>query len=129
VRQAYPLTLIQAAEQVRSNLVVIGNAAHFLHPVAGQGFNLALRDCRQLVSCLQQADTDNKLLGELPVLKQYFDDQSFDQNSTIAVTDSLVKLFSSAQLSKAVLRQLGLLSLSASASVKQRFAKKMMGFD
>ena len=127
VRQAYPITLIQAQEQVRSNLVIIGNAAHFLHPVAGQGFNLALRDCYQLVSCLQKADVDNKLLGELSVLNQYLDEQLFDQDSTIAVTDSLVKLFSSAQLSKAVLRQLGLLSLNASASVKQRFAKKMMG--
>ena len=127
LRQAYPLKLIQAAEQVRSNLVVIGNAAHFLHPVAGQGFNLALRDCHQLVNCLAQADTENKLLGELSVLKQYIDAQLFDQNSTIAVTDSLVKIFSSAQLSKTVVRQLGLLSLNTSASVKQRFATKMMG--
>jgi ubiquinone biosynthesis UbiH/UbiF/VisC/COQ6 family hydroxylase len=127
LRQAYPLKLIQAAEQVRSNLVVIGNAAHFLHPVAGQGFNLALRDCHQLVNCLAQADTENKLLGELSVLKQYLDAQLFDQNSTIAVTDSLVKIFSSAQLSKTVVRQLGLLSLNTSASVKQRFATKMMG--
>lgn len=127
MRQAYPLTLIQAVEQVRSNLVVIGNAAHFLHPVAGQGFNLALRDCHQLVNCLTQADAENKLLGELSVLKQYLEEQSFDQNSTIAVTDSLVKIFSSAQLSKAVVRQLGLLSLTASAGVKQRFATKMMG--
>jgi 2-polyprenyl-6-methoxyphenol 4-hydroxylase len=127
LRQAYPLTLIQAAEQVRSNLVVIGNAAHFLHPVAGQGFNLALRDCHQLVNCLAQAGTENKLLGELSVLKQYLDAQRFDQNSTIAVTDALVKIFSSAQLSKALVRQLGLLSLTASTSVKQRFATKMMG--
>ena len=126
-RQAYPLTLIQAAEQVRSNLVVIGNAAHFLHPVAGQGFNLALRDCHQLVNCLAQAHTENKLLGELSVLKQYLDAQLFDQNSTIAVTDSLVKIFSSAQLSKAIVRQIGLLGLTASSSVKQRFATKMMG--
>jgi 2-polyprenyl-6-methoxyphenol 4-hydroxylase len=126
-RQAYPLTLIQAAEQVRSNLVLIGNAAHFLHPVAGQGFNLALRDCYQLVSCLQQADTNNKLLGELSVLNQYLDDQSFDQDSTIVVTDSLVKLFSSAKFSKAVVRQLGLLGLNASPIIKHRFGKKMMG--
>lgn len=126
-RQAYPLTLIQSLEQVRSNLVVIGNAAHFLHPVAGQGFNLALRDCDQLVNCLQQADVDEKMLGELSVLNQYLDEQLFDQNSTITVTDSLVKIFSSARLSNAVMRQLGLLSLSASASTKHLFAKKMMG--
>jgi 2-polyprenyl-6-methoxyphenol hydroxylase-like FAD-dependent oxidoreductase len=63
----------------------------------------------------------------LSVLKQYLDAQRFDQNSTIAVTDALVKIFSSAQLSKALVRQLGLLSLTASTSVKQRFATKMMG--
>ena len=61
------------------------------------------------------------------MLKQYGDGQSVDQNSTIGVTDSLVKIFSSAQLTKAVVRQLGLLSLNAAGSVKQRFATKMMG--
>jgi 2-octaprenyl-6-methoxyphenol hydroxylase len=45
-RHSYPLALTEAVEQVRRGCVVIGNAAHALHPVAGQGFNLALRDAR-----------------------------------------------------------------------------------
>jgi len=126
-RQTYPLTLIQACEQVRSNLVVIGNAAHFLHPVAGQGFNLALRDCYQLMHCLQKASTNQQPLGKLSVLNQYLDKQLLDQDSTIAVTDTLVKLFSTDNVSKAVLRQLGLLSLTGSPAAKKVFAKKMMG--
>lgn len=126
-RQAYPLTLIQACEQVRSNLVVIGNAAHFLHPVAGQGFNLALRGCYQLTQCLQKASSNQQTLGQLSVLNQYVDKQRLDQDATIGVTDTLVKLFSTDNVSKAVLRQLGLLSLTGLPVAKKVFAKKMMG--
>ncbi len=126
-RQAYPLTLVEACEQVRSNLVVIGNAAHFLHPVAGQGFNLALRDCYQLMHCLKKASIKQQHLGQLSVLNQYLDKQLLDQGTTITVTDTLVKLFSTDNVSKAVLRQLGLLTLTGSPAAKKVFAKKMMG--
>ncbi len=125
--QAYPLTLVKACEQVRSNLVVIGNAAHFLHPVAGQGFNLALRDCYQLTRCLQEAKANQQSLGQLSVLNRYLDKQLLDQDATIAVTDTLVKLFSTDNVSKAILRQLGLLTLASSPVAKKVFAKKMMG--
>src|SRR5690606_1629156 len=54
-RASYPLNLIEAEEQVRSNLVVLGNAAHSLHPIAGQGFNLSLRDAMALADQLQRA--------------------------------------------------------------------------
>ena len=52
-RYSYPLQLVLAQEQIRSHVVLLGNAAHFLHPVAGQGFNLALRDCACLVETLR----------------------------------------------------------------------------
>jgi len=54
-RHAYPLSLVRSAEQVRQGVVVMGNAAHALHPVAGQGFNLALRDAAELAAVVTAA--------------------------------------------------------------------------
>lgn len=54
-RHLYPLSLIEAEEQVRSHLAVLGNAAHSLHPIAGQGFNLSLRDADALAAALLPA--------------------------------------------------------------------------
>ncbi|MGH1486759.1 MAG: 2-octaprenyl-6-methoxyphenyl hydroxylase [Cellvibrionaceae bacterium] len=125
--QCYPLKLVQAKEQVRSNMVVVGNAAHFLHPVAGQGFNLALRDCHTLVECLREANSQGKLLGNYATLKQYMQQQEKDQDITIYMTDSLVKLFSSSDLPLAVLRQLGFVGLNVLSPLKHQFAQRMMG--
>ena len=125
--QSYPLKLIQAKEQIRSNVVVIGNAAHFLHPVAGQGFNLALRDCQILVECLSGALLKGGSLGAYSTLKQYIDKQEKDQDLTIYMTDSLVKLFSSSRLPLAILRQLGFVGLNILPPLKHQFAQRMMG--
>ena len=81
-RECYPLQLVVAKEQVRSNIAVMGNAAHFLHPVAGQGFNLALRDCMALVETLVHAKIQGKSLGDLSVLNQYQNRQRQDQALT-----------------------------------------------
>jgi ubiquinone biosynthesis UbiH/UbiF/VisC/COQ6 family hydroxylase len=70
-RQFYPLRLVVAKEQVRSHLVLQGNAAHFLHPVAGQGFNLALRDGLRLAQVLSEGAASGEALGELAQLQRY----------------------------------------------------------
>jgi len=72
-RHSYPLSLIRAREQVRSRVVVIGNAAHALHPVAGQGFNLALRDVAKLAAVLGNADAAWEGFFELDCLRRYSD--------------------------------------------------------
>lgn len=59
-RHAYDLQLITASEQIRSHIVLVGNAAHFLHPVAGQGFNLSLRDCQCLVDALLKGEAEDR---------------------------------------------------------------------
>ena len=131
----YYLQRVQALEQVRSHCVLIGNAAHFLHPVAGQGFNLALRDCQALVECLVNARQQNldqavqPPLGDLATLNQYLARQQRDQQLTIGLTDQLVKVFSNTTLPLAVLRQLGLISMNLAPPVKHRFAEKMMGLN
>ena len=126
-RHIYPLKLVKAKEQVRSHLVVVGNAAHFLHPVAGQGFNLALRDCQALADCLRQAQDQEQPLGEYSHLSTYLEAQAADQYSTIELTHHLVKLFSSQRLPLAVLRQLGFMGMHSLPFAKHQFAQKMMG--
>jgi len=126
-RFSYPLQLVLAEEQIRSNLVLLGNAAHFLHPVAGQGFNLALRDCACLVETLREAIHVNKSPGDLAVLRTYLDKQTLDQKITIEFSDKLVRLFSNDQLPLVVMRHLGLLSLESIPLIKNRFIDQTMG--
>jgi len=126
-RFAYPLQLVLAEEQIRSHLVLVGNAAHFLHPVAGQGFNLALRDCVCLVETLREAIAENKSPGDLTALKTYLHKQFIDQQITIEFSDKLVRLFSSDQLPLIAMRHLGLLSLESIPLIKNQFVAQTMG--
>jgi 2-octaprenylphenol hydroxylase len=126
-RQGYPLQLMQVIEQVRSNVVIMGNAAHCLHPVAGQGFNLALRDCATLVDVLTHAHQQGMAIGDYKTLAVYERRQSLDQQITIGLTHQLVKQFSSHSLPLVILRQLGLLTLNALPTVHRRFAQQLMG--
>jgi 2-polyprenyl-6-methoxyphenol 4-hydroxylase len=126
-RHCYPLALVQAKEQVRSHIVVLGNAAHFLHPVAGQGFNLSLRDSAVLVDVLRQAMSEQQALGHYDVLQRYQQQREKDQQLTIGLTNAMVNTFSSTKMSVSVLRQMGLLSLNAIPSAKKILAKQMMG--
>jgi 2-octaprenylphenol hydroxylase len=126
-RYAYPLQLVLAEEQIRSHLVLLGNAAHFLHPVAGQGFNLALRDCVCLVETLREAISQQKNPGDLAVLQNYLHKQTLDQQITVEFSDKLVRLFSSDYLPFIALRHLGLLSLESIPFIKQQFVAQTMG--
>ncbi len=126
-RYSYPLKLITANEQIRSHIVLVGNAAHFLHPVAGQGFNLSLRDCVCLVDALTQGEAAKKSLGELSVLQDYLRRQQIDQTLTIEFSDKLIRLFSSSALPLIVLRHLGFMGLDLAPAVKRQFAAQTMG--
>ncbi len=119
---SYPLTLIEAKEQIRSNLVIIGNAFHLLHPVAGQGFNLALRDCQQLVKTLKQGK-----LGSYQQLKTYNERRKIDQLMTINISHMTIKLFSQTHPLAVGIRQLGLSALQYQTDAKSHFAQHMMG--
>ncbi len=129
-RHAYPLSMAVAEEQVRSGLVLMGNAAHFLHPVAGQGFNLALRDCASLVEALLQAEPASgrdSALGSLPVLQAYLQQQQLDQQVTGGFSDGIVRLFSNAQLPAMALRHLGFIGLETIPQAKDFLARQTMG--
>ncbi|MEL0168506.1 MAG: 2-octaprenyl-6-methoxyphenyl hydroxylase [Pseudomonadaceae bacterium] len=125
-RHAYPLSLIEAEEQVRSGLVVLGNAAHSLHPIAGQGFNLSLRDAMALAETLVDAGADQSP-GELALLNGYLSRQQQDQQQTIAMSDWLTRLFSNRRPVLAAGRNLGLLGMDIVAPLKSVFARQAMG--
>ncbi len=128
-RFIYPLKLVQAQEQVRTGIVIMGNAAHSLHPVAGQGFNLALRDCVRLVTVIAEAYKRNDNVGELSLLQNYVQQQQFDQQKTIGFSDRLPALFNSRQLPLSLLRSIGLGVLDVMPSIKSDFIHHAAGLN
>jgi 2-polyprenyl-6-methoxyphenol 4-hydroxylase len=128
-RHSYPIRLITSNEHVRSNLVVVGNAAHSLHPVAGQGFNLALRDVAVLANELALAADAGSELGELKVLQGYIERQQMDQKQTIVLSDLLPKVFTIGAAPIALARNLGLLALDAVPLFRHQFARLGMGLE
>lgn len=126
-RHSYELSLKQASEQVRSSLVLMGNAAHFLHPVAGQGFNLALRDCAALAHQLQVAQAQQKSMGDLTTLLAYQAIQAHDQHLTTQISHQFNRIFSHQHKVAQAGRNLGLLTLDMTAPAKHHFFQQMMG--
>ncbi len=126
-RHSYPLALVESEEQVRSGVVVMGNAAHALHPVAGQGFNLALRDVARLAECLADAAERGQSPGELEVLLGYRDAQAADQAQTTAFSDRLPELFMRPDLAASSLRDLGLFALDLAPGLKREFVRRTAG--
>lgn len=123
-RHLYPLALVEAEEQVRPHLVVLGNAAHSLHPIAGQGFNLSLRDVQALAEALLAGPQQP---GDLATLQGYRQRQRLDQSLTIGFSDQVTRLFGSAQPLLAAGRNLGLLGLDLLPPAKNWFARQAMG--
>jgi len=126
-RSYFPLILSVASEQVRPGLVLLGNVAHTLHPVAGQGFNLALRDAKELAMTLAQGAAEGVLMGDLRLLQTYLDRRSFDQRKSINFTDKINRLFSSSAQARVILRKTGLLSIDLLPPIRRDFARQAMG--
>ena len=123
-RHLYPLTLVEAEEQVRSHLAILGNAAHSLHPIAGQGFNLSLRDAQALAEALLAGP---QVPGDLATLQGYRERQRLDQKLTVGFSDQVTRLFGSAQPLVALGRNMGLLGLDLLPPAKRWFARQAMG--
>ncbi|WP_043319486.1 FAD-dependent monooxygenase [Microbulbifer sp. HZ11] len=130
---SYPLTLSLAREQVRRGVVLVGNSAHFLHPVAGQGFNLTLRDCDGLARTIGRTvaekgpDFVRTGPGELDLLEAYWRERQHDQQLTIGFSDKIPPLFASRNLLTSGLRQLGLLGLALTPATRTAFARQAAG--
>lgn len=126
-RALYPLSLSVAKEQVRPGLVLLGNVAHSLHPVAGQGLNLALRDAEALSLSLSQARRDGLPLGAMSVLQCYQERQGRDQALTIYFSHNMTRLFSSQHPALVWARKCGLFSIDLVPPLKRGFARQAMG--
>jgi 2-octaprenyl-6-methoxyphenol hydroxylase len=126
-RGAYPLRLVQAREQVRGRVVLIGNAAHTLHPVAGQGFNLGLRDAAALAQVLVDATREGADPGAQEALAEYTRWRAPDHAALTRFTDGVVQVFSSDALPLAAARNAGLLALDLLPELKGFLARRLMG--
>lgn len=125
-RTAYPLKLVRASEDVRERLVILGNAAHAIHPIGAQGFNLALRDAAVLAEIL--ADDDQGDPGETGLLHTYSAWRQQDQHGTIKTSDGMTRLFSNPSPFAAGLRTSGLIAHAISPSLRRYSAIKAMGY-
>ncbi|MCG7198335.1 2-octaprenyl-6-methoxyphenyl hydroxylase [Marinobacter pelagius] len=123
----YPLKLTTVDEPVRPGVALVGNAAHALHPVAGQGFNLALRGLMTLVEQFRRAVDEGRSLGELTVLRAYQRGHRRDWQQTVQFSDSLIRIFGQSLPPLTSVRDAGLVGLDLVPGAKRWFARKAMG--
>ena len=121
-RAAYPLVLSKAVRLTGTRAVLVGNAAHGLHPVAAQGLNLGLRDVAALCDCIADLDLDDPEL-----LERYATWRKGDQSKLVGFTDGLVRLFTNSSPPLRVLRNIGMLGFDLVPGVRSLFAKHTMG--
>jgi len=126
-RHSYPLSLVQSSEQVRQGVVVMGNAAHALHPVAGQGYNLALRDVAELGAALAQGMSAGLPPGDLATLQRYQQRQLPDQERTINFSDRVPALFMQQDPLLGLGRDLALAGLDIMPGLKREFVRYATG--
>ncbi|ARU55080.1 2-octaprenyl-6-methoxyphenol hydroxylase [Oleiphilus messinensis] len=123
----YPLSLSLVQQQARPGVVLVGNAAHTLHPVAGQGYNLALRGAMHLSAAVRSAVANGVPAGDWRSLSPFLAAQESDKANTIRFSDQVVRLFSSDHVGVSALRDAGLLGLDLMPGLKNRFARHAMG--
>lgn len=123
-RSAYPLSLVTAQRQVADRAVILGNAAHSLHPIAGQGFNLSLRDVAVLAEVLAVHRNDP---GSDDALTAYIEWRRQDQRRVVAFTDLLNRLFGIPFGMAAHARGLGLLGMDLFPGLRREFSRHAMG--
>jgi 2-octaprenyl-6-methoxyphenol hydroxylase len=126
-RHAYPLALTQAAAEHAPRTAIIGNAAQGLHPIAGQGFNLGLRDAVTLAEVLAEA-APGADPGSADVLARYAAWRQRDRHALIAFTDGLVRLFASPFGPVRAARGLGLVLFDLSPTAKSALSRLSLGF-
>lgn len=126
-RKAYPIRLVRANRQVDDRTVLLGNAAHTIHPNGAQGFNLGLRDTAALADSIKSAVTGDEDPGDIRLLSAYADSRASDQSRIINFTDKLGDLFYNDQPVLSLVRNLGMLIFDSSPTLKRQFALHATG--
>jgi len=124
-RASYPLLLRYREQNVSHRFAIVGNAAQTLHPIAGQGFNLGIRDVATLAESIAQNGEDDP--GQYRVLKQFKLARADDRHATISMTSSLVHIFSNDYLSMRIGRNLGLFAMDNLVPLKAPLLQRTLG--
>lgn len=127
-RSEYPLALHLPEKTHNGRVLLLGNSAHTLHPIAGQGFNIGLRDIAALYDAIQQAKDKQQDIGSEAFLENYAEQRQPDWQQTVTATDSLVRLFSSEFLPLVIARNKALSLLDKIPFAKEKLALAAMGF-
>lgn len=127
-RTVYPLLLTTASQCISHRVALVGNAAQTLHPIAGQGFNLGLRDVMSLAESLAQAWSEQKDVGGYAVLSHYQNRRRADKEATIGVTDGLVHLFANRWGPLVAGRNLGLMAMELFIPARDVLAQRTLGW-
>lgn len=126
-RFSYPLGLKHAQRYVADRMALVADAAHGIHPIAGQGLNLGLRDIAELADILIDAKRRNKDLGDAGLLHTYETARRTDNMMMAGATDTLNKLFSNDLSSVRIMRKIGLRAVQRFTPARRFFMKQAMG--
>ncbi|MCA0452058.1 MAG: FAD-dependent monooxygenase, partial [Proteobacteria bacterium] len=126
-RWVYPLVFVQAKKFFEGRVALAGDAAHGIHPIAGQGFNLGLRDVAALAEVLVEGQRLGLDPGSAERLEAYARWRGLDTVSMSAVTDGLLRLFSNDIAPIKLARDLGLAAVQAVPPLKRLFMRHAMG--
>ncbi len=121
-RYSYPLKQVLMPQQMKWPVVFIGNAAHTLHPVAGQGFNLGLRDVATLAQCISKQGLTEEML------QQYLRLRRHDQQVITGLTDGLIQIFTSRLPGMGLVRNMGLIAIDNIPVLKNCLVRYARGF-
>ena len=117
-----------ADEQVYHRMALIGNASHTIHPIAGQGFNLGVRDVNQMAALIKTSLDNNQDIGQFSALSEYASKRKLDHQQVIGLTDSLVTLFSNKLPPLVAGRNIGLKVMNYLSPLKDALVRKTMGY-
>lgn len=127
-RSAYPLALTTASSPVSHRVALVGNAAQTLHPIAGQGFNLGMRDVMSLAETLADAWVAQADVGQYALLCRYQQRRQGDKEATIGVTDGLVHLFANRWAPLVAGRNAGLMAMELFTPARDMLAQRTLGW-
>lgn len=126
-RAVFPLRLFETLNYVQPRLALVGDAAHTIHPLAGQGVNLGLADVASLISVVTEALNNKKDIGDLRVLRRYERWRRADNRSMLLAMDGLKRLFGSELTAVKDLRGLGLNLTNKLTPLKNLIMQQAMG--
>lgn len=127
-RMHFPLTMRYARQWLSDGLVIIGDAAHTIHPLAGQGANLGLQDAFALAECLLQLSTSQSPFYQARQLRPFERERKSEAMKMIAAMEGFKQLFGGSNRFKKLIRGVGMCTADAIPAIKQRFITQAMGW-